>query len=133
MLFILLTSDKTIDCTYLVEIFIVQCCTEWFLVTEHLPPHAQLLIIQTRFQSSEFTGPYQEDAGVRVEIEGRGEVGLEGLTAMAALDAKLVLNVPHSKLLYGSEGGREGGRGVRKRGGKGGREGGRTDGKSILI
>ena len=38
---------------------------------------------------------------MRVEIKGHGEVRLERLTAMAALDTKLVLNVPHSKLLYG--------------------------------
>ena len=42
---------------------------------------------------------------MRVKIEGRGEVGLERLAAMAALDTKLVLNVPHSELLYGRRGG----------------------------
>ena len=92
---------------YLVEVFIVQCCTDRLLVTNHLPPHVQLLVVKTRLQSSEFAGPDQEDAGVWVKIEGRGEVGLERLTAMAALDTKLVLNVPHFKLLYGRSGGWE--------------------------
>ena len=46
-----------------------------------------------------------------MEVEGSGKVRLERLTAMAALDTKLILNVPNSELLGTErrepEGGRE--------------------------
>ena len=46
----------------------------------------------------------EDGAGVRVEEEGGGGLGKQWLTAIATLQTQLVLDVPHTQLLWMCEG-----------------------------
>ena len=65
-------------------------------MADHLTPHVELFIVEAGLKSSQLAGSNKKDTGVGMEEEGCGEVRLEWLTAMTALDTELVLNVPHS-------------------------------------
>lgn len=69
-------------------------------MTESSVLHELLLVIRVQWlQCSEVSGTDQHQLCVWVDEEGRGWVWLEGVAAVDDLEAHLVADFPHSKLL----------------------------------